>query len=64
MSSYPLTRALAPARTGMEVPLAGQLRIIHQGRFVQDTQILKGEQTRLVLALQPLSPAASWRLLL
>ena len=37
---------------GMDVPLAGQLRIIHQGRFLEDIKALRGEYAH---AMQPLS---------
>jgi hypothetical protein len=47
-----------PSCAGMEVPLVGQLRIIHQGRFLDDNKALSehkvadGEQTAMHLIIK------------
>ena len=46
------------ALSGMDVPLVGQLRIIHQGRFLEDNKALSehkvtdGEQTAMHLIIK------------
>jgi len=51
-------KALSNWPSGMEVPLLGQLKILHLGRFVNDTQLLKdckvaeGETTAMHLIVK------------
>jgi len=58
------TKALESWPSGMEVPLVGQLRIIYQGRFMNDSQSLKeckvaeGETTAMHLIIKSQSAKA------